>query len=87
MAKPEYQNLIAVLVHAAWADASSWDKVAPRLQELGLRVRSAQIPLSSLSDDVAALKRLLRQVNGPVVLVGHSYAGLSSRLPEQTIQV
>jgi pimeloyl-ACP methyl ester carboxylesterase len=75
MAKPEYQNLTAVLVHAAWADASSWDRVTLRLRELGLRVRSAQVPLSSLSEDVAALKRLLRQVDGSAVLVGHSYAG------------
>src|SRR5215469_1797328 len=73
MAKPEYQNLTVVLVHAAWADASSWDKVTPRLRELGLSVRSAQIPLSSLSEDIAALKRLLRQVDGPMLLVGHSY--------------
>src|SRR5579872_2845195 len=75
MTNSKYQNLTAVLVHAAWADGSSWDKVTPRLQELGMRVRSAQVPLSSLSEDVAALKRLLRQVDGPVVLVGHSYAG------------
>jgi pimeloyl-ACP methyl ester carboxylesterase len=75
MTTPKYQNLTAVLVHAAWADASSWNKVTPRLEQLGLRVKSAQIPLSSLSEDVVALKRLLRQVDGPVVLVGHSYAG------------
>jgi len=71
----KYQNLTAVLVHAAWADGSSWNAVTRPLQNLGLRVRSAQIPLSGLSDDVAALRRLLRQVDGPVVLVGHSYAG------------
>jgi pimeloyl-ACP methyl ester carboxylesterase len=67
--------LTAVLVHAAWADASSWNKVAVSLQRLGLRVRSAQISLTSLTEDVAALKRLLRQVKGPVLLAGHSYAG------------
>jgi pimeloyl-ACP methyl ester carboxylesterase len=71
----KYQNLTAVLVHAAWSDASSWNKVTALLQELGLRVRAAQIPLTSLGQDVAALKRLLRQVDGPVLLVGHSYAG------------
>ena len=71
----KYQNTTAVLVHAAWADGSSWDKVTASLKNLGLRVKSAQIPLSSLSEDVAALKRLLRQVDGPAVLVGHSYAG------------
>ena len=71
----KYQDLTAVLVHAAWADASSWNKVTAPLRELGLRVRAAQIPLTSLSEDVAALKRLLRQVEGAVLLVAHSYAG------------
>jgi pimeloyl-ACP methyl ester carboxylesterase len=71
----KYQNLTAVLVHAAWSDASSWNKVTAPLRELGLRVRAAQIPLTSLSDDVAALKGLLRQVEGPVLLAAHSYAG------------
>lgn len=75
MNNPEYRNLTAILVHAAWADASSWSKVIPSLQRLGLSVRAAQIPLTSLTDDVAALKRLLRQVDGPVLLAGHSYAG------------
>ena len=75
MSNAKYQNLTAVLVHAAWADASSWNAVTWPLQDLGIQVRSAQIPRSSLSEDVAALKRLLRQVEGPVVLVGHSYAG------------
>jgi len=71
----KYQDLTAVLVHAAWSDASSWNKVTARLRELGLRVRAAQIPLTSLSDDVAVVKRLLRQVEGPVLLAAHSYAG------------
>jgi pimeloyl-ACP methyl ester carboxylesterase len=75
MTTPKYQDLTAILVHAAWADASSWNKVTAHLQKLGIRVRSAQIPLTSLSDDVAALKRLLRQVEGPVLLAAHSYAG------------
>lgn len=75
MTNAKYQNLTAVLVHAAWADASSWNAVTSLLLDLGLRVKSAQIPLSSLSEDVTALKRLLRQVDGAVVLVGHSYAG------------
>ena len=75
MTTAKYQDLTAVLVHAAWADASSWNKVTAPLRELGLRVRAAQIPLTSLSEDVAALKRLLRQVEGAVLLVAHSYAG------------
>lgn len=75
MTNTKYQDLTAVLVHAAWADASSWNKVTAPLQRLGLRVRSAQISLTGLTEDVAALKRLLRQVMGPVLLAGHSYAG------------
>lgn len=64
-----------VLVHAAWADGSSWNKVIPRLQETGLRVKAVQIPLTSLADDVTTLERVLRGVEGPVLLVGHSYGG------------
>jgi len=71
----KYQNLTAVLVHAAWSDASSWNNVTGPLCELGLRVRAAQIQLTSLSEDIAALKRLLGQVDGPVLLIAHSYAG------------
>ena len=61
-----------VLVHAAWADASSWNKIIPPLQRRGLQAVAVQIPLSSLSDDVATLQRFLKRVCGPVVLVGHS---------------
>ena len=71
-------NLIVptvVLVHAAWADASSWNKVIPQLQRNGLPVVGVQIPLTSLSDDVAIVRRSLKRVNGPMVLVGHSYGG------------
>lgn len=65
----------AVLVHAAWADASSWSKIIPPLQEKGMQVVAVQIPLTSLSDDVAAVRRSLKRLTGPIVLVGHSYAG------------
>lgn len=64
-----------VLVHAAWADASSWNKVITRLQRKGRQVLAVQIPLTSLSDDAAAVRRTLKRVSGPVVLVGHSYGG------------
>ena len=64
-----------VLVHAAWADASSWNKVIPPLQRKGVQVVAVQIPLTSLSDDVAAVHRSLKRLTGPIVLVGHSYAG------------
>lgn len=64
-----------VLVHGAWADGSSWSEVIPRLQAAGLNVVSVQNPLTSVDDDVAATKRVLDQLQGPTVLVGHSYAG------------
>jgi pimeloyl-ACP methyl ester carboxylesterase len=64
-----------VLVHGAWADGSSWAKVIPLLQAKGIRVMVVQNPLTSLADDVAATKRVLTDVDGPVVLVGHSWAG------------
>jgi len=64
-----------VLVHGAWADGSSWSEVIPLLQQAGLHVVSVQNPLTSLSDDVAATRRALAPLQGPTVLVGHSYAG------------
>jgi pimeloyl-ACP methyl ester carboxylesterase len=64
-----------VLVHGAFADASSWSKVIPLLQAGGYTVTAVQIPLSSLSDDVDATNRVLHGQNGPVVLAGHSWAG------------
>ncbi len=69
------QKPMIVLVHGAFADASSWNKVIPILQADGYMVTAVQIPLSSLSDDVAATKRVLDGQTGPVVLVGHSWGG------------
>jgi pimeloyl-ACP methyl ester carboxylesterase len=69
------QKPMIVLVHGAFADASSWNKVIPILQGDGYMVTAVQIPLSSLSDDVAATKRVLDGQTGPVVLVGHSWGG------------
>src|SRR5580693_10169488 len=64
-----------VLVHGAWADGSCWQNVILPLQRLGLDVICAPIPLTSLSDDIAAVSRALERTTGPVVLVGHAYAG------------
>ena len=64
-----------VLVHGAWADGSSWAHVIKPLQSRGLSVVAAPLPLTSLSDDVAALERALERTDGPVVLVAHAYAG------------
>jgi len=68
-------NVSVVLAHGAWADGSSWSKVIDRLKELGINAIAAPLPLTSLSDDVAALERVLERVDGPVVLAGHAYAG------------
>src|SRR5438105_12501908 len=65
-----------VLVHGAFADASSWSKVIPILQKDGYYVTAVQIPLTSLPDDVATTKRVIDAQKGPVVVVGHSYAGV-----------
>src|SRR5712672_1540439 len=64
-----------VLVHGAFADGSSWDRVIPLLQAKGLKVVAVQNPLTSLADDVAAAKRVIDAQSGPVILVGHSWAG------------
>jgi pimeloyl-ACP methyl ester carboxylesterase len=65
----------AILVHGAFADGSSWRKVIPQLQARGLNVIAVQNPLISLADDVAATKRAIDRAAGPVILVGHSWAG------------
>ncbi len=67
--------LTAVLVHGAWADGSSWSRVIASLSRSGVAVTAAPIPLTSLTDDAAALDRALDRVGGPAVLVGHAYAG------------
>ena len=64
-----------VLVHGAWADGSSWNKVTEELQGKGFDVMAAQIPLTSFTDDVASLRKVLDRKEGPLVLVGHSYGG------------
>lgn len=64
-----------VLVHGAFADGSSWNKVIPLLLARGVRVTSVQNPLTSLGDDVAFARRALDAQEGPVVLVGHSWGG------------
>ena len=64
-----------VLVHGLWADGTCWSEVIPALQADGYNVISVQNPLSSLQDDVDAVKRALDRANGPVVLVGHSWGG------------
>ncbi|GAA3437685.1 alpha/beta fold hydrolase [Kutzneria kofuensis] len=64
-----------ILVHGAFADSSSWNGVIADLTDRGFPVIAAANPLRSLSTDAATVKGLVRSVEGPVVLVGHSYGG------------
>jgi pimeloyl-ACP methyl ester carboxylesterase len=73
-APPAVRNVI--LVHGAYADGSSYAKVIPLLRARGLHATAVQNPLSSLSDDVAATRRAIALQDGPVILVGHSSAGV-----------
>ena len=68
-------NTTIVVVHGAWADGSSWAPVIRPLQSQGLTVIAAPIPLTSLSDDIAALNRTIARARGPVIVAGHAYAG------------
>lgn len=72
---PNESGSTIVLVHGAWADGSSWEKVIRGLHAAGLRSIVAPLPLRSWADDVAALERSIARVAGPVILVGHAYAG------------
>jgi pimeloyl-ACP methyl ester carboxylesterase len=69
------QKGTVVLVHGAWADGSCWQNVILPLERLGFNVICAPLPLTSLTDDIAALSRTLVRTDGHVVLVGHAYAG------------
>ena len=64
-----------VLVHGAFADGSSWSKLIPILEARGFHVTAVQNPLTSLSDDVNATRRIIALQDGPVILVGHSWGG------------
>jgi len=64
-----------VLVHGAWADASSWDGEVDALATQGYDVRAIANPLENLTTDAASVATFLRSLNGPIVLVGHSYGG------------
>lgn len=69
------ENATAVFVHGAWADGSCWQNVILPLEREGLQVICAPIPLTSFTEDVAAVERVLARTNGPVLLAGHAYAG------------
>jgi pimeloyl-ACP methyl ester carboxylesterase len=64
-----------VLVHGAFADASSWNGVITRLQDEGVPVTAPANPLRGIAADAAYLASVLAQIEGPVLAVGHSYGG------------
>jgi pimeloyl-ACP methyl ester carboxylesterase len=67
--------LTVVLVHGAFADASSWTGVIERLQASGVQVTAPANPLRGIAIDSAYLTSVINQIPGPVLAVGHSYAG------------
>ena len=73
-AQPGLQPTV-VLVHGAFADASSWDGVIERLQQQGCTVVAPANPLRGVATDSAYLASVVNQLDGPVLLVGHSYGG------------
>ncbi len=73
-AAPAIRNV--VLVHGAFADGSGWKAVADILTKDGYNVQVAQPPETSFEDDVAATNRVLDRLDGPAILVGHSYGGM-----------
>ncbi|MFD5900198.1 alpha/beta hydrolase [Streptomyces microflavus] len=65
-----------VLVHGFWGGAAHWANVITELKKRGYdRIRAVENPLTSLADDAERTRKMVRQVDGPVVLVGHSYGG------------
>jgi pimeloyl-ACP methyl ester carboxylesterase len=64
-----------VLVHGGFVDGSGWEAVYRSLRRQGFNVRVVQNPTTSLADDVLATRRVLAELDGPAILVGHSYGG------------
>ena len=65
-----------VLIHGGFVDGSGWESVYNILKKDGYSVSIAQHPTTSLADDVAYVRRLVAEQEGPVLLVGHSYGGV-----------
>jgi pimeloyl-ACP methyl ester carboxylesterase len=68
-------KLNIVLVHGAWADGSSWNKVIPLLTDAGYNVVASQHALETLAGDAETVRRLVEAQEGACLLVGHSYGG------------
>jgi pimeloyl-ACP methyl ester carboxylesterase len=65
-----------ILVHGSWGDGSVWSKLISILNNAGHKVIAVQLPLHSLTDDIATVERAIERVGGPTILVGHSYGGI-----------
>ena len=65
-----------VLIHGAFADASGWNGVVSRLQSLGYPTFAPANPLRGLPSDTTYIKSVIDQIDGPIILVGHSYGGM-----------
>jgi pimeloyl-ACP methyl ester carboxylesterase len=68
-------EVTVVLIHGAFADASSWNGVIERLQAAGVKVTAPPNPLRGIAHDSAYVASFIEQIDGPVLAVGHSYAG------------
>lgn len=65
-----------ILVHGFWGGAAHWSKVIIELSHRGFTsLQAVELPLTSLADDVERTKKMIAQINGDVILVGHSYGG------------
>lgn len=65
-----------ILVHGFWAGAAHWNKVIVELAAMGrASIKAVDMPLTSLADDVERTRKMIAQIDGPVLLVGHSYGG------------
>jgi pimeloyl-ACP methyl ester carboxylesterase len=75
MAPSDPSRPTVVLVHGAFAESASWSGVVPALQAAGCTVVAAANPLRGVASDAAAVRAQLDALEGPIVLVGHSYGG------------
>ncbi len=64
-----------ILVHGFWGNSLHWQHVIPLLTQQSIQVKAVEIPLTSLADDVERTNKMINQIDGPVLLVGHSYGG------------
>jgi pimeloyl-ACP methyl ester carboxylesterase len=74
-ARTAHKKPTIVLVHGGWADSSGWNSEVTALQRLGYPVIAPANPLRGLASDAGYIRSILQTIDGPIVLVGHSYGG------------